>query len=310
MHGGASLLLVFVDGVGLGASDPARNPFAAVATPTLDALAFGSWTEPRLQARPGHAFAALDATLGADGLPQSATGQSALLTGRDAVAAMGRPYGPWPGPTLKRFLAQGELFGWTIERGGADAARWAGAYPPGFFAALDAGRLRLNALAHAAHAAGVVLPDLDAYRRGDAVAADLDGGYFASLGVEPPGGHQPGPAGAEAAGRRLARRAADRRFTLLDVWATDHVGHAARHDQAADLIARLDAFLEGILGERPARLDVLLVSDHGNLEDLGHGRHTRAPVPLAVVGPSAERFAGADSLLDVAPAVLSAWDAA
>ena len=303
-------LIVFVDGVGLGSDDPAINPFAAVATPTLDALAFGSWTTPRLQAREGHAFAALDATLGADGLPQSATGQSALLTGRDAVAAMGRPYGPWPGPTLKRFLAGGELFGWATRRHGPDAAAWAGAYPPGFFAALERGRLRLNALAHAARAAGVALPDLEAYRRGEAVAADLDGTYFASLGVEPPGGHRAGPAGAERAGRRLAGLASRRTLTLLDVWLTDQVGHAARRDQAAELIERLDAFLHGLLDARPAEMDVLLVSDHGNLEDLSHGRHTRAPVPLAWLGPSAPRLARARSLLDVAPALLAGWDAA
>jgi hypothetical protein len=305
-----STLMLFLDGVGLGPPDPSRNPFAAVATPTLDALAFGSWTEPRAQVGGGHAFAALDATLGAAGLPQSATGQAALLTGRDAVAAMGRPYGPWPGPTLKRFLAEGELFGWALERHGPGAAGWAGAYPPGFFAALEAGRLRLNALAHAARVAGVVLPDLEAYRRGDAVAADLDGGHFASLGVEPPGGHRPGPAGAERAGRRLAELAARRAFTLLDVWWTDHVGHAARRDEAADLVARLDAFLHGLLDARPASLDVLLVSDHGNLEDLSHGRHTRTPVPLAVRGPSAGRFAHAASLVDVAPALVAGWDAA
>jgi hypothetical protein len=303
-------LMLFVDGVGLGPDDPATNPFAAVATPTLDALAFGSWTAPRPRAGAGRCFAPLDATLGADGRPQSATGQSALLTGRDAVAAMGRPYGPWPGPTLKRFLADGELFGWARARFGPGGAAWAGAYPPGFFAALERGRLRLNALAHAARAAGVALPDLDAYRRGDAVAADLDGSYFASLGVEPPGGHRPGPVGAERAGRRLADLARRRSFTLLDVWATDHVGHAARHDEAAELILRLDAFLQGVLDARSSELDVLLVSDHGNLEDLSHGRHTRAPVPLAVVGPSAGRYVRAGSLLDVAPALRAAWNAA
>jgi hypothetical protein len=302
-------LIVFVDGVGLGPDDPATNPFAAVATPTLDALAFGAWTEPRTRAVDGRAFATLDATFGADGLPQSATGQSALLTGRDAVAAMGRPYGPWPGPTLKRFLADGELFGWAIDRHGPDAAAWAGAYPPGFFDALERGRLRLNALAHAAHVAGVVLPDLAAYRRGDAVAADLDGGHFATLGAEPPGGHRPGPAGAERAGRRLADLASRRALPLLDVWLTDHVGHAARADDAARLIERLDAFLQGVLDARPRDLDVLLVSDHGNLEDLSHGRHTRAPVPLVAAGPAAERWAHARSLLDVAPPLRAAWDA-
>jgi hypothetical protein len=296
------LLLLFLDGVGLGMDDPDANPFAAAATPVLDELAGGAWISPCPHARTGRTFAALDATLGDPGLPQSATGQAALLSGRDAVAAMGGPYGPWPGPTLKRFLADGELFAWTAERFGVEALGWGTAYPPPFFAALQSGRIRLNVPAWAARRAGVALPDLAAYRRGEAIAADLDGAAFAERGVEPPGGHRPGPAGAAAAGRRLAAAAVDRAVTFVDVWTTDRAGHRAELAESRALVERLDAFLGGVLEARAAATTLLVVSDHGNLEDARHGRHTRAPVPLVAVGREAEAFAGARSLLDVAPA--------
>lgn len=302
------LLVLFFDGVGLGPDEPRSNPFATVATPTLDALAGGAWSTPRPVVARDHLFVPVDATLGVDGLPQSATGQSTLISGRDAVRAMDGHYGPWPGPTLKRFLADGELFSWSRERFGGEAVAWAAAYPPGFFDALDRRRLRLNALAHAARSAGVTLPGLDAYRLGDAIAADLDGAYFASLGVEPPDGHRPGPEGAARAGTRLARRSAGRRLTFLDVWGTDRAGHAADMDAARDWVVRIDAFLASVLEARPPELTVLVVSDHGNLEDVSHGRHTRAPVPLVIVGPGAASFADARSLRDVAPSVRAAWD--
>ncbi len=273
----------------------------------MDVLAGGSWLAPSFGRHAHGSFGRLDASLGVPGLPQSATGQSTLLSGRDAVAAMDGHYGPWPGPTLKRFLARGELFGWAAARFGAAALAWGSAYPPGFFAALEAGRIRLNAPAHAARAAGVTLPDLDAYRRGEAIAADLDGAHFASLGAEPPGGHRPGAEGAARAGRRLARHAASRAFTFLDVWATDRAGHRADPAEAAALLVRLDAMVAGVLDARASDLTVLVVSDHGNLEDLSHGRHTTAPVPLAAVGPAAGAFQHARSLLDVAPAVRRGW---
>ena len=301
------VLFVFLDGVGFGATDPERNPFAAVATPALDGLVGGAWSAPKERADADATATRIDATLGVPGLPQSATGQSALLSGRDAVAAMNGHYGPWPGPTLKRFLEDGELFAWASARFGREALAWGVAYPPGFFDALERGRLRLNAPAHAARNAGVTLPGLDAYRRGDAVAADLDGAWLASRGVEPPGGHQPGPRGAERAGRRLARRAAEHAFTFLDVWATDRAGHRADSGEARALVERLDAFLAGVLAGRDPETTVVLTSDHGNLEDLSHGRHTTAAVPLLAVGPRASAFRGASSLLDVAPAVRRAW---
>jgi len=281
-----------------------------VPTPTLDAVAGGDFVAPRVGRRAAGRFERLDATLGVAGLPQSATGQTALLTGRNAASAMDRHYGPWPGPTLKRLLDEGQLFTWAVRRFGLDAVAWGGAYPPGFFDALERGRLRLNAPAYAARSAGVTLPGEAAYRAGSAVAADLDGAWFASRGTEPPGGFVPGPAGAGRAGERLAAAAAGSAFTFLDVWLTDRIGHRGSMEEARDLVVRLDAFVAGVLRAREAATTVVITSDHGNVEDLGHRRHTRAQVPLIVVGPGESAFEGARSILDVATAVRAVWSTA
>jgi 2,3-bisphosphoglycerate-independent phosphoglycerate mutase len=53
-------------------------------------------------------------------------------------------------------------------------------------------------------------------------------------------------------------------------------------------------------------VQVLLTSDHGNLEDATTRRHTTNPVPLLVWGGNARETAAAVSRLDeVAPAIIA-----
>ena len=55
-------------------------------------------------------------------------------------------------------------------------------------------------------------------------------------------------------------------------------------------------------------VDLVVTSDHGNLEDIASGHHTLNPVPLLAAGPGAAEFAAAGSLLDVAPGVRRVWE--
>lgn len=295
------LLFVFLDGVGLGASDPETNPFAAARAPALRALLGGRLdVDTPERSASGLVYRRLDAGLGHPGLPQSATGQSALLTGRNGADLMDRHYGPWPGPTLKRDLDDGTLFHDGVARGGALLAN---AYPPDYFRSLEGGRMRENVPVYAARAAGLALPTLDDLWRGGAISADLTGAYFASLEG---GGAALTP---EASGARLVALAARRPFTFFDFWLSDRTGHRARRGESIALVERLDAFLSGVLRARSdaPEVTVVVTSDHGNLEDLTSRRHSLAPVPLVVVGPAAPRFSGAKGLLDVAPAIRSWW---
>jgi len=293
--------------VGLGDPDRGRNPFASAHAPTLAALAGGPWLSglPRV-AEAGRTVAALDATLGDPGRPQSATGQSTLLTGRDAVALMGGPYGPWPGPKLRALLARDTLFHDAVASGAGAAL--ANAYPDAYLEALARPtgrhrRARAPASVVAARAAGVPLRGREAWAEGRAVAPDLDGGGWhrgADDGAD-------GGAGVVREAGRLVALAADHALTYLDVWVTDQVGHRGELATATALVERLDRFVSALLEALPSHVTLVVTSDHGNLEDALDRRHTHAEVPLIAWGPGAAAFAGAGDLRDVAPAVRAAW---
>ncbi len=293
------MLFVFLDGVGLGADDPATNPLAAAGTPFLRAVLGGPLTKETAEiTRPALVYRRLNATLGVEGLPQSATGQTALLTGVNGAEIMGRHYGPWPGPTLKTVLEQGTLFSRGQELRGSVLAN---AYPPQYFAWLGGRRHRPNAPVVAAMAAGLELRDMGAYREGLAVAADVNGARFALMD---PSLKAQGAAGAAAALIRLARSAS---FVFFDVWPTDSLGHARDFEGATRLLDQVDALLKHLVG---AGITVVMTSDHGNVEDVTSGQHTLNQVPLLASGPGAHEFAGAKSLLDVAPAIERVWSLA
>jgi len=288
------LLFLFLDGVGLGAADPQVNPFAAAKTPFLEALLGGPLTAERPAFRRARAlFTQLDARLGFPGLPQSATGQTTLLTGQNGAARMGRHYGPWPGPTLKSMLDEGTLF--TEASAAGLRVGFANAFPATYFEALRCGERRVNVPVYTALGAGLALPTTEDYRRGQAVSADLDGTYLHGLEAQNP--HLPLP----EAGARLAAIAKGNDLTFFDFWLSDTAGHRWSFPESVALIERLDAFLSGLvpaLGETT----LLVTSDHGNLEDKITRSHTTNPVPLLALGPRAACFAGVEGLLGVAPA--------
>ncbi len=293
-----TLILLFLDGVGLGASDPASNPLASPGMSFVADLIGGPLVAATPPREAGQlVYAAIDATLGHPGLPQSATGQTALLTGVNAADVMNGHYGPWPGPTLLAELATDTLFHTAQAASGAALAN---AYPPGYFEHARGRRLRRNAMAAAAVAAGVPQRDLAYYERGEALAVDLTGSYFESLGHR---GTDPAASAVD-----LLALARGTTLTVLDVWLTDTLGHARDHDGAVSLLRRLDAFVAALVaGLEGATL--VVTSDHGNLEDLSTKAHTANPVPLIAVGPGATTFSGSRSLLDVAPAARSWWAA-
>ena len=80
------VIFLFLDGVGLGNDDPDTNPLARAHLPTLHDLLDGApLTAASGQVSTTQAtLTPLDARLGVPGRPQSATGQAALLTGRNA----------------------------------------------------------------------------------------------------------------------------------------------------------------------------------------------------------------------------------
>jgi bisphosphoglycerate-independent phosphoglycerate mutase (AlkP superfamily) len=157
----------------------------------------------------------------------------------------------------------------------------------------------MGAVARSAWQVGVRLRGPADLAEGRAVSAFLtNAGWRERLGHDVPDITE-----AEA-GSQLARLAQAYDFTLFESYVTDVVGHRGTLPEAVALLARLDRFLGGVLDGWPADEVLVVASDHGNLEDLGTGRHTLNPALGLWRGPGPARPLAA--LTDVAPAVLEA----
>ncbi|MCL4832271.1 MAG: hypothetical protein KJZ86_07505, partial [Caldilineaceae bacterium] len=127
------VLFLFLDGVGLGSDDPAINPLARAALPTLRGL-IGGRPLTGSTGRYSNGLAHLlptDAQMGISGRPQSATGQTAILTGVNAPARLGEHYGPKPNQRVRDILDEASLFA-RLNRQGLPSY-FCNAYPQRYF---------------------------------------------------------------------------------------------------------------------------------------------------------------------------------
>ncbi len=291
-----SLLYVFLDGVGLG-PDSSDNPFALAFTPHLRALLGRPLIEGPEMRRDGLLFRGIDATMGVDGLPQSATGQTALLTGLNAPALVGRHVTAYPTVQLRSLLAEHNVFAQVMAGGGR--VTLANAYTQEYFRAVEAGTLRHASFTYAAISAGVVLRTVDDLRTGRAVFHDLTNARPRAWGYDVP------LITPQAAGANLARLAMAHALTAFEFFLTDLAAHGRVPLPPVQVVEMLDALLGGVL--ETADLEsmlVLMVSDHGNLEDARRTTHTRNPVPALLIGHGRESVgAGLRAITDVTPSV-------
>ena len=299
------VLLVFIDGVGIGPADHTTNAFVAAPprtiTDLLDGALIAGQTEP-LHARRA-SLVPLDAQLGLPGLPQSGTGQFSLFTGENGAQRFGRHYGPWVPTALREPLQRDNLL--TRARDAGRLIAFANAYPEELIeSARDGdhftpiGPLRAGPPLVAA-GAGALIRHTKALQRGEAVSSEITNESWrlhlkrTKLPFITP----------QDAGVNLARIANKHDLTLFAHYNTDHVGHQQDLPHAIEALRLVDAFLLGVLSVLDDDVLLLVVSDHGNLEDAATG-HTRNPALGLVVGAGHEGIArGMSSVLDVARVV-------
>jgi 2,3-bisphosphoglycerate-independent phosphoglycerate mutase len=297
-------LFFFLDGIGLGSNDTQINPFARAEMPALQKLLDGH----RMMAgiTPYHTLNAslisLDACLGIPGMPQSATGQAVLLTGRNIPAELGYHYGPWPNSTIADSLKNGNLFS-MLKNSGRRVA-FLNAYPPRYFEVVNSGRKLYSAIPLAVTNAGLALKTADDLHSGTALSADFTAlGWRDHLGITDTPVLNP-----YQAGQRLARLAQENDFSFFEYWLSDYAGHGQDMEIACALLESFDQVIEGLMDAWDQQSGMLLLtSDHGNMEDLSTRRHTANPVPALLVGPALARrvfCSGLRDLTDITPAIL------
>jgi hypothetical protein len=298
------VIFLFLDGVGLGTDDPAVNPLAARTYPVLDGLLGGQ--APVLAAGhvegPGAHLIPVDAQMGVSGRPQSATGQAALLTGLNAPSLLGEHFGPRPDGRVRAILNRGSIFQ-RLARGGKRAF-FINAYPPRYFAMIHSGRRRMSAVPHAAVAGGQRLLTHEDLLAGRGLSAD-----FTNQAWRDELGFAQAPVfGAAEAGAYLWQLAQPYDFLFFEHWLTDVLGHAQDIAGATAILSRFDAFLGGLAAAADLERTLIIVtSDHGNVEDCSHGKHTINPALCLLVGSARQRYAGRIAALTDFAGVVEEW---
>ncbi|MBD3317447.1 MAG: phosphoglyceromutase [Chitinivibrionales bacterium] len=293
-----SVLLLFLDGLGLGPMCD-TNPFSITDAPFLVNLLGGSLVESTCVSSDNIVLNPVDACLDVPGLPQSATGQTALFTGINAAAYLGYHLPAFPNTALKKIIDQNALLKRVVDAGGT--ATFANAYTPAYFELVREGRRVHSVTTLSVYAADLpFLSDQD-MMAGRAVYWDITRRRF------PNSSHPPvSPIDPREAGKHLAAIAARHDLTVFECFLSDLIGHRKDRGEAVRFIGILDRFLAGILPDLPSHCTLVLSSDHGNIEDLSCSVHTHNPVPLLAVGPAAGHFAAARSITDITPSVLHA----
>ncbi|MBX2989958.1 MAG: alkaline phosphatase family protein [Bacteroidetes bacterium] len=274
------VLMLFLDGVGIGTADASVNPFFQAELPSLRSLFGGELpglNRPFLQNGTA-SLIPLDPNLGIEGLPQSGTGQTALFTGVNAPQLIGKHFGPYPYSTLRPVVRERNIFRQLINAG--KKGYFANAYPQRFFDYFKDKQTRLTVTTLSCNYCDMPLHQVTELEKGVAVSADITNagwprmGYSHILPIEP----------AEA-GRRLVRLTAEFDFVLFEYWRTDKAGHSEKISEAVDSLEVFDGMLGGILQSIDATRTLLLItSDHGNIEDMSTKVHTRNPVPAILFG--------------------------
>ncbi|GJQ51895.1 MAG: metalloenzyme [Anaerolineaceae bacterium] len=302
------VLFIFLDGIGLGENNLETNPLARAKMPNLNALLDGRSLVRGAAPFDGKyaSLHALDAGLGVDGLPQSATGQAILLTGKNISAELGYHYGPKPNPEVAAYLNGETLFSKCITA--KKRAALLNAYPPRYFDGINSGKRIYSSIPMAVTNTGLRLFTYEDLAAGRALSADFTGeGWRTMLGF--PNAPVINP---HEAGRKLISLAMNYNFSFFEYWASDYAGHKQQMDTAVGLMETFDGVLGGIV--ESGKLDELLVlatSDHGNMEDLSTRKHTDADVPALVIGSkqAREEFTpGMTNLADLAPAIWRALE--
>jgi hypothetical protein len=221
---------------------------------------------------------AIDATLGVAGLPQSATGTGTLLTGVNVAQIIGEHLWAFPDRRVRAVIDEHSILRRAREAGARSV--YLNAFPADR-AAPDA-QVPRGACTVAALAGGGSLLTLDALHEGRAATFDLTHEIARSFGLQLP------LITIDEAAQSVARGAQAHDLALFELFLTDKAGHKQDVVWARHEVARTERFLQAVTHHLdPARDTLVVVSDHGNLEDLSTRGHTLANVPALAWGREA-----------------------
>jgi phosphopentomutase len=287
------MIFLFIDGFGIGEDDVEKNPLKTGNASNIQYIL------------ENYKVFTTDACLGVPGLPQSATGQTAIFTGVNASMVLGRHLSGQPTVSLKRIITKSNLFSKLIKKG--YRVTNSNVYREEYLVKMHdpkERRYRPSVTSVMTHSSGLAFRTAEDYKKGTGIYHDITGEILRSSGydvelITP-----------QEAALRLYKISRDHDFTLFEHFMTDLIGHKADMGEASKTVERLDLFLGALIKLMDFEEDVLIIaSDHGNIEDVSVKTHTYNKVPTVLMGKVHEGVGiTVESLTDIMPLVLQIFD--
>ena len=281
------IIFLFIDGVGLREA-AADNPVNPEVCPVLCRL-LSEHSKP------------IDACLGVEGVPQSATGQATMFTGINCAAAMGKHCEGFPGPALRKIVEDNNLFLQLGRRG--KRVRFADGYLVDSAEELSLHRFKSVTTVMALTAPGTIATAED-LAANNAVYQDITRETIQERYPDIP------VISPQRAAEHLFDIAQQYDFTLFEFFQTDVSGHSMDYERACEVLRVYDQFLATLVRHTEnAGITLVMTADHGNIENMGERGHSQNPVPFIVRGPKEQEIRNqVNSLVDVTPAILAIFD--
>ncbi len=286
-----SVILFFIDGLGIGNADE-NNPLSHIEN--LAPLAHfhdGSAGDTL-----GGVLVRTNPRLGVEGRPQSASGQTTILTGVNAPKILGYHKQGFPNEALREVIRENSIF-LQLQKLGIGPNVFANAYSPRFFTTTPRWK---SATTCAVEASDVQFRKFSDLRGRKALFHDFTNESLTANGsdirvISP-----------YDAAEILAEFSANYRFTLYEHFMTDKIGHDRDLEFARTHLPRLAEFIRKTVEKIDlAKTTLILTSDHGNIEDLSVRTHTLNDVPTIIWGRNkGEAAARIKDLADITPAIL------
>ena len=287
-----SVFLFFIDGLGIGIRDE-FNPLHTIEN--CEPLAH--FQAENSQIMFDGVMIPTDACLGVEGRPQSASGQTTILTGINAPKLLGHHKQGFPNQQLRDVIAEHSIF-LQLEKLNITPNTFANAYTPQFFEGTPRWKSATTCAVEASTT--VKFRTLEDLKRDESVFMDFTNSVLRARDFDV---ERWSP---RKAGKVLAELSKKHRFTLYEYFITDKIGHDQNFNLAKKVLPELAQCVVSLLENVDLQTTtVILTSDHGNIEDLSKRNHTLNKVPTIIWGKYRQDISKQiESLADITPSII------
>jgi hypothetical protein len=300
------IFYLFIDGVGFGKNDLDINPFTRYAEGFFLPLANKSITHSSISKG---IYLETDASMGIPGLPQSATGQTAIWTGINAPQILQRHISGFPSFTLRKIINDLSIVKILDEN--QKKVRFLNAYSPVYFQHVANKPKLVSASTMVQLASKLPLLTLDDIREDKAIFMDINHEFFIQFAKDflHPDDELLNIRDPYLVGKKIMKTYSDHDLVLFEYFLTDKMGHDQNWDLSKKVISTVEKFIEGLVDGMSEKDQIIITSDHGNLEDLSTNTHTKNKVPCYLIGNYTDTYkTKINTLADIVPCIYNTLD--